>query len=134
MNRSLMIIAVMGVIGMVLLSVFGSFLVGKVGGVENVSSLKKDVAGVFGTLMADPEKLEVTVRKEGQDFGVILRYAPHPGIADRETALDHQTRRIAEFVMSRDGFRKHRFVIVELTLPNGRTRTSRYDRRPSPDS
>lgn len=132
MNRSLMIMAIIGVLGMVMLSVFGSFLVGKVGSAESLTDLRKDIAGIFGSLMADPERLDVTVRREGRDFGVFVRYPPHEGIADRDQALEYQSRRIAEFVMSRKAFRRHAFVVVELEMPKGRIRATRFERAPAP--
>lgn len=132
MNRSLMIMSMMGVIAMVMMTAFGSFFVGKVGGAENVAVLKRDVVGIFGSQMVDPDALAAVVRKDGETFGVELRYAIDPEIAKREKALEYHLRRVSEFVLSREATKgTAEFVVIELVLPDGRVRAERFVRRTS---
>lgn len=131
MNRSLMIIFVMGLIATVMLSIFGSFFVGKVGGAEHVTSLRAQLKGVFGVNMKDPEALQVKVKKVEDESGILVEYAPSDRISKDERRLKFHMQRVSGFVLGSRRLRKHaQFVVLRLHLPNGKTVEERYDRSP----
>jgi hypothetical protein len=129
MNRSLMIIFVMGLIATVMLSIFGSFFVGKVGGAEHITSLKAQLRDIYGVNMKDPKALTVKVTKVGEESGILVEYEPVDRLTKNDRKLEFHMQRVSGFVLGSRRLRKHtHFVVLRLHLPNGQTREERYDR------
>jgi hypothetical protein len=118
MNRSVLTIFIMGILAMVMLTMFGSFFVGKVGGAEGVHSLKEDLQQIYGSAMADKEALRVVVVMENEEPGLLIEYSPNPKLANNESALRYHTQRVMRFVLGRKFWRKRaRFVTIRVTRP-----------------
>jgi signal transduction histidine kinase len=133
MNRSLMIIMVMGVLAMVLMAGMGSFFVGKVGGAENVHPLKKELAGVFSFHMKDPRALKVRVKKDEDGEGVLVSYEVNPDFDRDERSRNRQIKRLASHILVQPEWSRLSYVEVALTLPDGRIREARFERTPVPE-
>lgn len=129
MNRSLTIIFVMGVIGMAMLTILGSFMVGKVGGAEKVGALKADIAAIFGSQMADPALLTVRVAGKEGETGLVVEYTPAKNVSRNEESIRKQMKRIATFVMgTRYWSKRAAFVTVRANRPVGKALEERYER------
>jgi len=129
MNRSLTAIAVIGLLGTVSLMMFGSFFVGKVGGAERVADLRRDLAEVFGPTMKDPEALVVRVESREGETGLLIAYSPNDALANPKAkgSLDYQVRRLKNYVLRRDYWRKRAaFVHLRLELPGGKVRDEHF--------
>jgi hypothetical protein len=127
-KRSLTVMFVMGVIGMAMLTMLGSFLVGKVGGAERVGTLKADIVAIFGSQMKDPESMEVKVTGSEGDMGLLIEYKPSKRSSRTEGAVRLQMKRIAVFVFGDQYWRKRaRFVKVSVVTPKGKRIEERFD-------
>jgi hypothetical protein len=127
-NRSLTVMFVMGVIGMAVLTMLGSFLVGKVGGAEKVGTLKADIVAIFGSQMQDPESIVVKVVGTEGDMGLRVAYVPKKRACRTEQAARLQLRRIAVFVFGDQYWRKRaKFVRVCATTPSGKLYEEQFD-------
>jgi hypothetical protein len=123
MNKSLTAIAVIGLLGMLSLTMFGSFFVGKVGGAERVAGLRRDLAEVFGPTMRDPKSLAVKIETREGKTGLHISYAPNDALskARAKKSLDYQVRRLKDYVLRRKYWRKRAaFVHIRLELPGGK--------------
>jgi hypothetical protein len=120
-NKSLLTIFFMGIICMVVLTMFGSFFVGKVGGVENVLALRADLKQVFGSAMEDPEDLKIKVVMENDETGLLVTYAIKAATAEKKRAFEFHRRRLVNMIYGRAFWRrKAKFILLKIRLPNGR--------------
>ena len=129
MKRPLMTMFMIAVVGMLMITFSGSLFVGKIGGAENVSTLRSDLRQIFGARMAKPEELTVrTVPDENGKAGLIIAFAPIPEVAARKGGMEFQMRRIIDFILN-EGYwsKKADFIQFQLTLPNGKIQEHRYD-------
>ena len=123
------VIFIMGVIAMLLLSMMGSFLVGRVGGAEKVGALREDLIAIFGGQMEDPKALVVRVATAEGETGLRIEYAPKPKFAGSEKTVRQQMQRIASFVLGTEYWKKHAgFVSIGVRLPAGKTLEDRFER------
>jgi len=117
----------MGIISMVILCMFGSFFIGKVGGAENVMELKKDLQQVFGPAMKDPEALRVRVVREHEETGLSISYPISPATASKDNAFRFHRQRVVNLIFGRSFWkRKARFINLKITLPDRRVHRETY--------
>ena len=127
------VIFVMGIISMAMLTMMGSFLVGKVGGAERVGSLKADLVAIYGGQMEDPDTLSVRVASIEDRTGLVVEYRPKADFAKNRRAVEKQMGRVANFVLGAEYWRKRSaFVKVRANLPGGKVVEKIYD-RPAPN-
>jgi hypothetical protein len=123
----------MGVIGMAMLTILGSFMVGKVGGAEKVGALRADIAAIFGSQMADPDLLTVRVVGNEGEMGLLIEYTPAKNISRSEGSIQKQMKRIASFVMgTRYWSKRAAFVTVRANRPVGKPLEERFERPADP--
>lgn len=121
MNRSLLTIFLMGVISMVMLSMFGSFFIGKVGGAENVVGLKNDLKQVFGAAMKDPEALKLKVVLDNEESGLLVSYEINPATAAKANSFRFHRLRVINLIYGRSFWkRRAKFVTLRIRLPGGK--------------
>ncbi len=130
MHRSIMIMLAMGLIGMLLLTMFASFFIGQVGGAENVASLRKELVSVFGSRMAEPEKtLRVSVVRDAGETGLRISFSPNSALAKNRKALTYHLRRMATYVLAVDYWRKRvAFLDLDLRVPGKEDERHRFRR------
>lgn len=120
MNRPLITTFMIGVIGMVMMTMFGSFFVGKVGGAEKVVGLENDLREVFHPAMADREALDVRIMMDGKISGLLLSYPVKADLAKKTSAFKHHRQRVVNLIYGRSFWRrKAKFVKLRIALPGG---------------
>ena len=132
MNRSLMIILVMGLVAMVCIAGMGSFFIGKVGGVENLQPLRQELRAVFGHQMKNRDDLKVRVVKDEDGEGVVVSFEPTPALEKSVKRQSRQIRRLANHILGQPEWKRLSFVEVHLSLSAGKIRESRFDRSAVP--
>jgi len=132
MRKSMMVMMMMGIMGMVLMAGMGSFFVGKMGNAENASPLRKELLAIYGHQMKNPETLRVSVLKDEGGAGVIVSFTPKDSLSRDKQRRDRQIRRLANHVLGQPDWEKLSFVEVHLLLPEGQTQESRFDRSSPP--
>ncbi|MEN8150282.1 MAG: hypothetical protein ABFS86_10690 [Planctomycetota bacterium] len=131
MNRPLTTIFLMGVIGTVMLTMFGSFFVGKVGGAEKAVGLASDLREVFHPALADREALKLKVVMEGEVTGLLVSYPVAPALAKKPDAFKFHRQRVVNLIYGRSYWRdRAKFVTLRIALPGGGTYEQTY-RNPS---
>ena len=132
MNRSMMIITVMGLVAMVCIAGMGSFFIGKVGGAENLSPLRQELMAVFGHQMKNRDEMKVRVVKDEDGEGVVVSFAPSPSLEKSAERRDRQIRRLASHILGQPEWQRLGFVEVHLSMPAGKIHESRFDRSAFP--
>ncbi len=128
MNRSLLIITVLGLLAMVCLAGMGSFFIGKVGGLENLSPLRQELRAVFGHQMKNPDDLKIRVARDGDVEGVVVSFVPSATLGKSRERRERQVRRLANHILGQPEWKRLGFVEVHLSLPAGRVLESRFAR------
>jgi hypothetical protein len=133
-RHPLTIIAVIGMLGLVMLSISGSFYAGKVGGAEKVGELREEISVIYGSHMVDPEDLEVKVEVYEEKTGLRIAYALKPMLAKNEPLLRKHIRRLTDHVLgNRYWAKRAEFVHLAIKLPSGRVQDERRFREPLPE-
>jgi len=128
-KHSLTIMMVIGMLGLVMMSVGGSFYAGKVGGAEKVNELRDEISAIYGSFMVDPAALEVKVELHEESPGLRISYAVKPVLAASKPRLLAHVRRLRDHVLGNTYWRKRaKFVHLALDLGGGKTLDERHVR------
>jgi hypothetical protein len=120
---------VIGMLGLVMMSMGGSFYAGKVGGAEKVNVLRDEISAIYGSFMVDTAALEVKVEIHEEQTGLRIAYAVKPVLADSKPRLLAHVRRLRDHVLGNAYWRKRAdFVHLVLDLGAGKTLDERYVR------
>ncbi|MCU0726339.1 MAG: hypothetical protein MUE73_11195 [Planctomycetes bacterium] len=129
MNRSLLTLSLIGVLGMAAIAAMGSLFVSKVGGADTVGGLRDEVSRVFGVRMETTTSLAITVVRKEDRNGLQVSFRPAAQIAARPSDLARYLDRMAAFLFERQSRRgTAEFVDYVLVLPDGKPFTRRIDR------
>ena len=128
MNRSLMIILVMGLLAMVFMAGMGSYFVGKLGGAENIDPLRGELMRVYGHQMKNRDDLKILPVKEEVEEGLAIIFEPSAGLVRDAGRRDRQLNRMAHYVMGQPEWKRLSFVDVRLQLSEGVVHESRVTR------
>jgi hypothetical protein len=114
-------------LGLLMITMSGSFFMGKVGGAESASGLARDLREVFGARITAPDTLTIRVVTDVEGAkGLVIAFTPSPEVVGKK-ALDFMLQRMVDFVRSQEHWRKTaKFIQFDLVLPGDKSDTRRY--------
>jgi hypothetical protein len=122
------IIAFMGMIALVLLSMLGASFLGKVGGVEGMPRLRESLLARHGVSVEDPESLRLRPLLVGEGAqtrrGILLRFRPIDDVARSPERTQRLMRSMAYQIYSQPKWCK-RLDFVEVVAEAGEGETRR---------
>jgi len=121
------IIAFMGMIALVLLSMLGASFLGKVGGVEGMPRLRESLLARHGVSVEDPDSLKLRPLHDGEGEqtrrGMLLRFRPIDDVARSPERTQKLMRSMAYQIYSQPKWCKRLdFVEVVAEADEGETR------------
>ena len=128
MKRSVTIIGLMGIIGMVLISMLGASYISKVGGADAIPGLREDLLLRHGVAITDEDPFRVRPLQEGEGEerlrGMLVRFRPIESILTIPGRLEDRMRMIASHVYSKPKW-ANRLDFVEVVFGDGVRTTTR---------